>query len=94
MPWMKNYLLKLGAKNVNQDMYALSILIQWVFRSAIRNGEEIWVYVPSRRMRTLFQTWLDNLAEGNDLKEIKYSERKVFATNRKEIRYRKGGKQQ
>lgn len=94
MPWMKNYLQKLGANNVNQDMYALSILIQWVFRSAIRNGEEIWIYVPSRRMRTLFQTWLDNLAEGNDLKEIKYSERKVFATNRKEIRYKKGGKQQ
>lgn len=76
MPWMKNYLLRLGVKEVNQDMYALSLLVQWLFRSAIRNGEEVWIYVPSRRMRFLLRAWLDNLAEGNDLKEIKYDKRK------------------
>lgn len=77
MPWMKNYLVRLGIKEVNQDMYALSVLIQWIFRSGIRNGDEIWVYVPSSRMRYLLQTWLDNLAEGNDLKEIKFSMKNV-----------------
>lgn len=73
MPWMKNYLLRLGVKEINQDMYALSVIIQWVFRSAIRNGEDIWIYIPSLRMRYLFETWLDNLADGRDLDEIKFN---------------------
>lgn len=45
---------------LNEDAYALSELIQWVFRSAIRNGEPIQIYIPSVRMRTLFQKWLNN----------------------------------
>lgn len=63
-----------ASKNVilNSDMYALSILVQWVFRSAIRKGEEIWVYIPSKRMRWLLMQWIKNLCEGNDLKEIRY----------------------
>jgi len=39
--------------------WALSEMIQWIWRSAIRNGEEINVYIPSIRMRTLFQMWLN-----------------------------------
>ena len=73
MPWMKNYLHRHGAEHISQDMYALSVLIQWIFRSGIRNGDDIWIYVPSCRMRYLLEKWLDNLAEGNDLKEIQYS---------------------
>lgn len=76
MPWMKNYLVKIGAGEVNQDMYALSVLIQWIFRSAIRKGEEVWIYVPSRRMRYLLVKWLDNLAKGEDLKPMKYNAKK------------------
>lgn len=57
----------------NGDMYALSILVQWIFRSAIRNGEEVYVYIPSARMRSLLAQWLDNLAEGKDLEPIKYT---------------------
>ena len=57
-PWMKNYLVQCGADEINQDMYALSILIQWIFRSAIRKGEEIWIYIPSARMRYLLKTWI------------------------------------
>jgi len=44
---------------LDQDKYALSELIQWMFRSAIRNGKEIWVYIPSQRMRTLLTNWLN-----------------------------------
>lgn len=69
-PWVYNYLFENGAKNINGDMYALSVLIQWIFRSAIRRGEEIWIYVPSCRMRVLLQTWLINLANGEDLSPI------------------------
>ena len=58
--------------NWDGDEYALSILVQWMFRSAIRNGEEIWIYVPSKRMRSLLVMWLDKLAEGKDLDQIFY----------------------
>lgn len=44
---------------IDQDAYALSQLIQWVWRSAIRNGQEIWIYIPSNRMRRLFTDWLN-----------------------------------
>lgn len=77
MPWMKNYLIRLGVKEINQDMYALSVLIQWIFRSAIRKGEEVWIYIPSARMRYMLTKWLDNLADGDDLKEIKFSSKKI-----------------
>jgi len=48
-------------KNVqlDQDKFALSELIQWVFRSAIRNDEKISIYIPSQRMRELFLGWLN-----------------------------------
>ena len=45
----------------NRDEWALSMMVQWIWRSAIRDGEEIWVYVPSRRMRTLLEQWLDKV---------------------------------
>ncbi len=75
MPWMKNYLHRLGVEKINQDMYALSVLVQWIFRSAIRKGEEVWIYVPSKRMRYLLEHWISNLAAGEDLKEIRYHHR-------------------
>lgn len=43
---------------VSDDAYALSIMVQWVWRSAIRDGKEIWIYVPSRRMRELLIDWI------------------------------------
>lgn len=56
-PSEKNYLLKKGV-SVLEDRYALSVMIQWIWRSAIRDGCEIWIYVPSRRMRTLLKDWI------------------------------------
>lgn len=47
-----------------EDMYALSTMIQWIWRSAIRNGEDINIYIPSKRMRTLLVNWMDELAKG------------------------------
>lgn len=48
---------------IEEDKYALSEMIQWIWRSAIRRGEGIEVYVPSKRMRTLLIDWLDSLKE-------------------------------
>lgn len=45
---------------VNEDEYALGELIQWVFRSAIRDGGNIEIYIPSSRMRNMLIKWLDN----------------------------------
>lgn len=53
--------------NIDEDIYALSEMIQWVWRSAIRCGEDIWIYIPSTRMRDLFVDWLEALAVGRDV---------------------------
>ena len=42
------------------DAYALTELIQWVWRSRVRKGEPITLYLPSPRMRRLFEEWLYN----------------------------------
>ena len=82
-PWEVKYFREHGVE-VNGDMYALSILVQWIFRSAIRNNEEIWVYIPSARMRALLIAWLNNLAEGKDLEPITYvSPRKKYHVPKK-----------
>lgn len=55
------YLIKYFKDNdieFDQDMYSVSEMIQWVFRSAIRNNKPITLYCPSSRMRGLFIKWL------------------------------------
>ena len=42
---------------VNQDLLAVSDLLQWVYRSRVRNGESIELYLPSSRMRRLLKAW-------------------------------------
>lgn len=44
---------------VNDDLFALANLIQWTFRSAVRNGEPIRIYLASPRMKKLFTEWLN-----------------------------------
>jgi len=44
--------------NSLKDDYALTELIQWVWRSRIRKGEPITLYLPSKRMREMFHRWL------------------------------------
>ena len=48
--------------DVNEDAYALSIMVQWIWRSAIRDGNEIWLYVPSKRMRDLLTNWMEEVS--------------------------------
>ena len=48
--------------DVNEDDYALSIMVQWIWRSAIRDGEEIWLYIPSKRMRNLLTNWIEEVS--------------------------------
>jgi len=58
VPIVKTFIESRGVK-VNQDQYALSALVQWIFRSAIRDGKPITLYIPSERMRGLLVDWLN-----------------------------------
>lgn len=50
----------LNVTDEQEDFWALSELIQFLFRSAIRNGNKINVYIASVRMRSLLLSWLEN----------------------------------
>ena len=43
---------------MNEDLYGLSEMIQWIWRSRIRKGESINIYIPSMRMRNLLFDWM------------------------------------
>ena len=47
---------------VDEDAYALSIMVQWIWRSAIRDGQKIVLYVPSKRMRSLLTNWMEEVS--------------------------------
>lgn len=49
---------------VDQDIYALSIMVQWIWRSAIRDGKEVQLYIPSRRMREILERWIASFDDG------------------------------
>lgn len=46
--------------NVNEDLLAISDMLQWIFRSSIRDDKPINIYIPSFRMRNLLEKWLNN----------------------------------
>jgi hypothetical protein len=45
---------------IDQELYALSELIQWLWRSRIRRYEPITIYIPSKRMRELLINWIND----------------------------------
>ena len=45
--------------DISEDQYALSELLQFMFKSALSNGNEIWIYIPSKRMRNLLMKWIE-----------------------------------
>ena len=57
-PEIVKYFGKQGAP-LSRDAFALSGLIQWVWRSAIRKEEPVTLWLPSPRMKNLFTEWLD-----------------------------------
>lgn len=63
-PYVRRW-LGLGDDRLADDQYAITELIQWLYRTGVRRGEPITVYIPSARMRRLLTSWL----EGGDLPE-------------------------
>lgn len=45
------------------NMWALSEMLQFLFRTAVRRGQKINVYIPSSRMRGLLKDWLEGKFE-------------------------------
>jgi hypothetical protein len=56
-PILINY-FSINKSSVSQDSYATSALIQWVFRSQLRDGLPIKIFIPSNRMHDLLKTWI------------------------------------
>jgi hypothetical protein len=57
-PTLKGFFTERGIP-IYDDLHALSELVQWVFRSAIRDSKPIHLFIPSQRMRELFKKWLN-----------------------------------
>lgn len=57
------YLLRLIEKReeeADREVFALSEMIQFIFRSCIRDKNPITLYIPSSKMRDLFKRWLND----------------------------------
>lgn len=70
---IKNFFLQHSVE-ADEDGFALSEMLQFIWRSAIRDGKEIWIYVPSVRMRNLLKNWIaENSTEtpGENVEEIR-----------------------
>ena len=67
---------------VNPELFAISEVVQWLWRSRIRNGEPIKVFMPSKRMRGLLEWWLSGEMRQNLDSEVeveRYEERRSSA---------------
>ncbi len=42
---------------LNGELYSLSVMIQWIWRSSIREGRGIKLFLPSERMRNMLTEW-------------------------------------
>lgn len=60
-PNIKNFFSNHDIKMTRQDedAFALSEMLQFIWRSAIRENNPIRVYIPSSRMRKLLEDWID-----------------------------------
>lgn len=62
-PNLKIFFGKKGCA-INEDKFALSEMLQWIWRSAIRVEKPIDLYLPSSRMRKLLTDWIDINSKG------------------------------
>lgn len=56
-PWISGFFKELGIE-IDEDKLALAELVQCIWRSAIREGQEVQLFIPSKRMRELLEDWL------------------------------------
>lgn len=71
-PVIKNFFAQNGI-TVDEDDWALSEMLQFLWRSALRKYEPINVYVPSKRMRNFLRKWI-----GLEVNQNKFSTTSVL----------------
>lgn len=49
--------------SINEEHFALSEMLQWIWRSSIRDDKPINLYIPSSRMRRLLIDWINSSNE-------------------------------
>lgn len=49
-----------GAVIVDEEQWALSELLQWIWRGCIRKNQPMNLFIPSKRMRNLLNNWLNS----------------------------------
>ena len=50
--------------DIDAEQFALSEMLQWIWRSAIRDDKPINLYIPSNRMRELLIRWIETTNQG------------------------------
>lgn len=71
-PIIVDYFGNMGIE-IDQKSYALNNLLQWIWRSKIRDCGTISLYIPSLRMRTILYEWM-----GYTTSEIKILEKLLY----------------
>jgi len=56
-PYVEEY-FRIRDVSFNPDSFSLASLVQWIYRSKIRMGCKINLYIPAKRMRNLLESWL------------------------------------
>lgn len=54
---------------IDPDEFALAEMLQWIWRSCIRDDQPIELYIPSRRMRMLLQDWIEKTNKGDNVND-------------------------
>ena len=65
---------KRNTRKFDDDMWALQEMLQYIFRSRLRGNEEVKnledrkinLYIPSKRMRSLLESWLNDEFDGKN----------------------------
>lgn len=66
-PMVQNFLGVTGQRFA--DEYALAEMVQWIWRTRVRDGLPITVAIPDDRMQSIFKSWLDGADKDFDLVE-------------------------
>jgi hypothetical protein len=75
-PVIRNYFEERGI-TVNEEVYALSAMLQWIWRSQIRRGDPITLFIPSERMRNLLNQWLNSTSASELVREMEQEQRRA-----------------
>jgi hypothetical protein len=75
-PVIRNYFEDRGI-GVNEEVHALSAMIQWIWRSQVRRGDPVTLFIPSERMRSLLQQWLSTSSAAELIRATEHEQQRA-----------------